>query len=359
VKKGRVAAFARFLAWTYLVALVALVLVLRFVGEGFWLVVPVMYLPRVLFALPLVVTLPAIVYAGPRRMLLTQLASVLLVLFPLMGLELHPFTPPADAAAPKLRLMTFNVFFGNGGCAAILDEVAAHDPDVVVFQASTKLCDRALHARFPVFDVEAASEFVIGSKFPVTVHRPDAIMTPRPIGPGFMGYTLDTPLGAIDLYSVHPYSPRHALESARESAREGAKETARGESPADDPHLQNGRIDVEANTSDRQSQVAAIAAAAARSTNPVIIAGDTNLPALSRIYARSLASGSGRWKDGFAAVGNGFGYTFPTHWKHLESPWMRLDRILAGPGLRFLSFEVGGRGASDHSPVIADLAASP
>jgi endonuclease/exonuclease/phosphatase family metal-dependent hydrolase len=67
----------------------------------------------------------------------------------------------------------------------------------------------------------------------------------------------------------------------------------------------------------------------------------------------------GPWKDGFATVGNGFGYTFPSQWKYHPGPWMRLDRILAGPGLRFLSFELGGRRASDHLPVIADIARAP
>jgi endonuclease/exonuclease/phosphatase family metal-dependent hydrolase len=52
-------------------------------------------------------------------------------------------------------------------------------------------------------------------------------------------------------------------------------------------------------------------------------------------------------------VGRGFGYTFPAdQW----IPWMRIDRILAGPELRFLHFEVGRRRGSDHLAVIADLA---
>jgi endonuclease/exonuclease/phosphatase family metal-dependent hydrolase len=34
---------------------------------------------------------------------------------------------------------------------------------------------------------------------------------------------------------------------------------------------------------------------------------------------------------------------------------MRIDRILASPGLRFTNFDVGCRGASDHLCVVADL----
>ena len=39
----------------------------------------------------------------------------------------------------------------------------------------------------------------------------------------------------------------------------------------------------------------------------------------------------------------GIGYTFPA-----ERPWMRIDRVLGADGVRFLSAEVGARGASDH-----------
>lgn len=351
MRTGRSASFARALAWSYLGALAVLVAVLRFVGEDSWLVTALIYLPRWLFALPLALTLPAVVYAGPRGMLATQAASLLLVLFPLMGLEVHPFAPARDPGAPTVRLLSFNVYFGRAGCDTIVSEIAAHDPDIVVLQASGRHCERALAARFPSFRVEAAGEFVLGSRFPVRdVLRPEDLKGPREIQPAFMRYTLETPLGAIDLYSIHPYSPRHAFEAARgDGLRTQILEQI------DEPHPPVGRAEIEANTSDRERQVAAIARAAAGSTNPVVIAGDTNLPALSRLYARYLAAGG--WKDGFASVGSGLGYTFPTRWKFDLGPWMRIDRILVGRGLRFLRFEVGGKGASDHCPVIAELAA--
>ena len=350
MKKGRLASFARSLAWAYVAALVAVVALLRLVGEDFWLLTPLLYLPRALFGLPLVLTLPMAAYAGPRWTLLAQVACGLLVLFPLMGLELHPLAGRATPETPKIRVMSFNVFFGRDGCDAIVDEVAAHDPDVVVMQATGKHCDRALAARFPAFHVEAGREFVLGSRFPVRdVFRPPHLAGPRAILPEFVRYTLETPLGPIDLFSMHPYSPRNAFEAVR-----GQVLGTPGEAE-DEPHVSEGRAGVIENTSDRERQVAAVAAAAGSSTNPVIIAGDTNLPALSRIYARYL--GLGPWKDGFASVGNGFGYTFPSRWRYGIGPWMRIDRILAGPQLRFLKLEVGGRDASDHCPVIAELGA--
>jgi hypothetical protein len=64
VRKGRLASFARLLAWAYVATLIALALGMRFIGEASWLLTALMYLPRSLFALPLVITLPAVLYAG-------------------------------------------------------------------------------------------------------------------------------------------------------------------------------------------------------------------------------------------------------------------------------------------------------
>jgi endonuclease/exonuclease/phosphatase (EEP) superfamily protein YafD len=365
VRKGRLASFARGVAVVYLTALCALVLALRFVGEDSWLLTPVMYAPRLVCALPLVLTVPALLYAGPRWMLVTQVAALALVVFPLMGLELHPGAvllaqkrQPATATATatataSFRLLSLNVFFGHAGCEAILKEIAAHDPDVILLEAGIGSCDRALAARYPSMHVETRGgvEFTLASKFPVLdFYRPEDFPGSPIIGQGYVRYTLDTPLGRIDLFGMHPYSPRHGFEGARKDLQTPLRDPW---NEAHLPHLAEGRLAIESNTSVRRRQVEAVTAAAAKSTNPVIIAGDTNLPALSRIYARFF--GSSPWKDGFAAVGNGFGYTFPTSWDYEQGPWMRLDRIFVGAPLRFLNFEVGGRGASDHCPVIADI----
>jgi endonuclease/exonuclease/phosphatase family metal-dependent hydrolase len=91
------------------------------------------------------------------------------------------------------------------------------------------------------------------------------------------------------------------------------------------------------------------AEAAAHEPGPAVIAGDTNLPDLSYILNRYLSA----YQDGFAKVGSGFGYTFPTD--HGRRPWMRIDRIFANQELRFVRFDIGHSLASDHLCVIADL----
>ena len=88
-----------------------------------------------------------------------------------------------------------------------------------------------------------------------------------------------------------------------------------------------------------------------RETDPVVIAGDTNLPGLSWAFAHWL----GDYTDGFSAAGTGFGYSFPAP----RTPWMRIDRIMADRHFRFGEFRVIDSYISDHFAVMADLELTP
>jgi endonuclease/exonuclease/phosphatase family metal-dependent hydrolase len=79
---------------------------------------------------------------------------------------------------------------------------------------------------------------------------------------------------------------------------------------------------------------------------PVIIAGDTNLATLSRVFAENLST----YTDGFVQAGAGFGYTFPAN-----HAWMRIDRILTTKDLGVGNFRVSCRDCSDHLCVVADV----
>ncbi|HSS39734.1 MAG TPA: endonuclease/exonuclease/phosphatase family protein, partial [Polyangia bacterium] len=103
----------------------------------------------------------------------------------------------------------------------------------------------------------------------------------------------------------------------------------------------------------RTAQMCNVAADANAAADPVVIAGDTNLPGSSWAFAHCL----GGFQDGFATAGNGFGYTFP--WTKRRRPWMRIDSILANARFRFLHFEVVPPMSSDHRAVIADLDLAP
>ena len=327
---GRV---CRVLIRAYPIALFVLVLLFRHVGERWWPLTVALYLPRAVFGLPLVV---AVLLAwrwrrsAPRLWIPIVLAA-LIVLGPLMGLELS--LPRRVHEERSIRVMTWNMWFGRRGVSAILDEIDADHPDVVALQAGSRELVSAFRTHFAGWQLSESGEFLLISRYPISEtwkppHLDDVDGSPA----SFRRFTIATPLGAIDLLSTHPYSARDGISGLR--------------------HLDRGaRAWFAENAELRRQQMAAVVEEAHKSVNKVVIVGDTNLPGQSQILGSLL--GDGRYRDAFVEAGRGFGYTFPAD----RHPWMRIDRVFTGAGLRATRVEVGGRNGSDHCPVIATIEA--
>jgi vancomycin resistance protein VanJ len=153
----------------------------------------------------------------------------------------------------------------------------------------------------------------------------------------FVVYTVETPLGTIDVFNVHTTSPREGLEDIRGAGflyqiRHG--------------HLLPGHTPAKMsfNAYRRRREVETMVAAARASQNLVILAGDFNLPSLSRVLHDTLAD----FDDGFTQAGRGFGYTYPS-----RLPFLRIDHIFTGHDLRVVEFDVGQTRASDHACISA------
>ena len=277
-----------------------------------------LYLPRQPL---LVVTIAAALLAllvRHRVLLAIQLALTLVVFFPVMGGRVA-FPPAPTSAERVVRLATYNVYFGKGGRPLLLDEIAAMPADVIVLQATYDSIGDRLRERFPERTIRQDGELVIVTRFPILqVDVPGQL--PGDVRPMFVKYVLDTPAGPLRVFNIHPFSPRNALVDRDEA----------------------WTVDV----ARREAQVAAVVAASREPGPPFLIVGDTNLPQLSAILRREL----GGLNDAFHQAGVGLGYTFPA-----KRPWMRIDRVLAGPGLTFTGTRVGPKGASDHRPLFAEL----
>jgi endonuclease/exonuclease/phosphatase (EEP) superfamily protein YafD len=329
------------LAALYPLLLLLVVIMLRGFGES-WIARTALYLPRVLFALPVPFLVLALTLARAWRFMLTQVLALGLVLFPLMGLVL-PWPTGAAPGGPVLRVLSYNVNSGFWGWDKVMAQIDEYHPDVVLIQevvgAPGPGIER-LEQRYPA--VEASTQFIIASRYPIT-STVDPARVPvdgRQRSPRALRHLVETPLGPIAFYNVHPISPRHGLWMLRAGGFRKALLSGallRGEQAK---VLQaDGRL--------RDLQVEVFAKNAEQETVPVIIGGDTNLPGLSP--ALGYLS---KFRDGFRAAGSGFGYTFPVG----RRSWMRLDRIFASPSLRFVSFQVGNHSwASDHLCVVADL----
>ena len=322
--------------------LIVVALLLRFVGESWWATDLGLYMPRALFALPLPFTLTALALYRATRLLATQLVAAFVVFFPLMGFVL-PWPASAHEGEPTLRVLSYNVNSGYGGYDKIAAEVDAFSPDIVLFQeifAGSEQIAELLGEKYPT--VQTSTQFLIASRFPI-LSSSDPEKVPhlgRLRSPRFVQYVIDTPLGPIALYNVHPLSPRHGFYKLRGAGLRREILSGRlfgGENAAL----------LQSDAALRGEQVEAVSRSADHENDPVVIAGDTNLPSLSMFLHRYLS----RFHDGFREAGWGFGYTFPAD----KRPWMRIDRILASDELRFVGFEVGRSKLSDHYCVVADL----
>ena len=85
---------------------------------------------------------------------------------------------------------------------------------------------------------------------------------------------------------------------------------------------------------------------------PLVLAGDLNAPDSSAVVRSLLALGL---RDAFASAGRGYGYTYG-HTLRPGFSFLRIDHILVSPDFAVRDSSVGGDDASDHRPVIADLA---
>ena len=176
-----------------------------------------------------------------------------------------------------VRLATYNVYFGKLSRPALLDEIAAMHADIILLQATYDSMFARVKERFPDRQLHHTDDFIL-----ITRYKIRRVEEPPPLSDGtlpkFIGYVLETDAGPLRVFNVHPFSPRHALfedEQTNDNIRH------------------------------REEQVAAVVAAAQRPGPPFVIAGDTNLPALSSMGRRYFAD----LHDAFDDVGFGLGYT--------------------------------------------------
>lgn len=325
----------RVVALGYPLALLAVTLGLRLIGERWWVTTVLLYMPLGFLALPLVVILPWVAIAGPRWLLAPQVGSLVLLLFPLLGFQ-WSLSRAATPGAAALRVVSYNVAAGAFKEGPLVAQAVAAKPDVVVLQESTTEANEALRAALPGFYFQEQGEFMIASRWLV-----DDI---RERQPAYVRYRLRTPAGPVALFSVHFTSPHRVFEKMRGEGMKRELATGRAFQARAAPLIaDNARL--------RATEAHAAADEAKMATDPVIVAGDTNLPGLSWALGHAFSG----YQDGFASAGTGFGYTFPS----TKRPWLRLDRVLAGARFRFVRFEVLRPRVSDHYGVVADLELEP
>ena len=318
----------------YLLVSVALVAVIRISGERWWPATVLMFGPRWVWGVPLVVLIPAALCPGRRRVNLTLAAVSLLVVAKLLLGFCVPWRAWADrmdsatpASALHLRVMTCNIH------AAFLNETAAADlidrtqPDVVAFEEwfgkhSQRLGRAPGGGRWHVLQ---DGELRLQSRYPIR-HGP--IFFDHGWGGGAAGeFVLLTPAGPVPLVVLHFASPHNAISNAVRLH------------PTAEAKLQG-------NSWVRGAQAGSVSDFAARAGNAVLVVGDFNMPADSELFRRDFSD----FDDAFASAGWGFGWTY-----FARGTAVRIDHVLSGSAWRTDACHVGAFIGSPHRPVIADL----
>ncbi|MHB1035971.1 MAG: endonuclease/exonuclease/phosphatase family protein [Pirellulales bacterium] len=329
----RLAGAVPWCVWLYVAMVAGVWLLLRVGGDRWWFATVVLFGPRSLYALPLAVLGPLVLWT--RRPMLRHLtAAALIVVGPIMGLCL----PWAWLTAPEgttIRVLTCNI----SGSAVDVHRLAAlidlTQPDLVALQE----CPADLGMIWPKgWHVCRAGELLIASPHPLDSQQAVRNDHPPSRWPPVNGLrcSVAMPRGPVGFCCVHLNTPHRGLSEVLD------RQTL--VNPARSTELAAGIVN-------RRRESEDLAEWLQGGSGPWIAAGDFNMPADSAIYRASWAG----YVNAFSAAGLGFGYT---KWTPVRG-WLyglRIDHVLAGGGWRPRSSWVGPDVGSDHLPLVADLA---
>jgi endonuclease/exonuclease/phosphatase (EEP) superfamily protein YafD len=313
--------------WAFLVLLdLALI---RCVGDRWWGVTVLLFLPRWLFLAPLPVLALASGFARQRVQWLLHGAVAAVVAGPLMGLSvpIHRLWAPR-VEGTCVRIMTLN----RGTDPLDIDRLIAlieHERiDAICFQEIDHRLNRRLEAYLAAQGWYRDRRGYVASRYPIVDEVP---LTPRDQGASLrypvtvIRVRVKAPGGVeFGLVSVHMPTLRFGLYRLLEQDVAGLEQ-----------HVAWW---------DRQARRLKDALDEMRAI-PVLVGGDFNVPP----DHTSMAALGTTYRFAFEEAGWGYGYTRPAHYA-----WFRIDHILASPQWVFSRSWVGPDVGSDHLPLLAE-----
>ncbi len=264
--------------------------------------------------------------------------TLALVLVPIMGLELNA----GEKGSSRVRVMTYNVkayraLEREGGFAAIAWELALHDADVIVMQDAGYLSHmlesspKSTQRMFGKRQVAISGQYIIASRLPLRECKDGDISFPGE-NHHYFRCAVSAKGVEFDVFAVHLLTPRQGLNATRHERLDGID-------------------DWQHNVASRMFQARTLASQVAANARPVVIAGDLNAPGHSPVVRQLVGAGL---RDAFSTAGVGYGYTHG-HSLRPHISFARLDHVLVSTKFGVADSFVGGKEASEHRPVIADL----
>jgi vancomycin resistance protein VanJ len=335
------------LAWlicltgVYALLLAAITLLNWSGAERYWFGALNLFLPQFMWALPGFL-LAFFFFKADSGWVWLPILCIAWVLGPIMGFS-WPTRAVQSQGQTAVRVMTWNIKYGNYDLAPLMEEISRCKPDVVFFQDAIAARSGALGSYFKNWQVASHGQYLIASRFPLTELEVRELPTYGD-RQEYLYCRLHLGQTVVSLYNVHLRTPRRSLNTFRTVRKQ----------PWNLPYAINT---FSHNVNTRLKQGEAVRDAIAREKGPTILAGDLNAPEASQVITALRGAGL---QDAFAQRGKGYGFTYGHFlFKHrlpwLKISWMRIDHIMANGHFKPLRSWTGTGEASDHRPVIADL----
>ncbi len=320
--------------WSYLAAILLTGIGLWQLGDRWWPMTVLLFGPRWLILLPLLVLLP-LAFRIDKRMMIPLVATAVIGIGPVMGFRIGVRRWFSSAPeAPTLRVATFNAAGGNtlrGSLSWVLNEINA---EIVAFQE----CGSELQAQIALLPElswyhHSSDLMCLLSRFPImTTDQMSRESLEYAGGSGLViRYGIEIGETVVNVTNLHLDTPRKGLEPLRSGAvREGVG------------NLRSKSLIREIESRQGRTWVNAVG-------GPFIVLGDFNLPVESTIYQEFW----GDLRNAFSQVGFGFGSTRLSRWIRV-----RIDHVLLGDGWHVARAFAGPDLGSDHRPMIAHVVLS-
>ena len=245
-----------------------------------------------------------------------------------------PAPTPAPGEVP-IRLLTYNIRSGGGGVENLAGAIRRASPDAICLQEASPyfhLPDPmpGLQKLLPEWRFTSYGDLAVGVRGG-QIEGLEIVRYPVP-GSYRAALLVRTTLKGqpLTLVTTHLATAFHGetIGSQRRSLPRYLESTARA----------------------RHVQLDALLARTRSVTGSLIVCGDFNTPPRGVEYARLTE----RFTDAFAAVGNGFGWSYSA-----VHPLLRIDYVWCGEKVRPVEAKILDWPHSDHKPLLADLAITP
>ena len=325
--------------FSYTITWTLLAFGLELIGERWWPLAVLLYIPQQVFLLPFLILIPALLLVEAPKACWGALLWCLIIF-----LWHTPFYPGITSSPRPGRMKLISNNYGQNHGLRLDPFIRNEDPDIVVLEDAGGRGPE-FQRSFPDRTVRALGQFVLVSKAPVK--SVSLLNWPRWKGTPIASVFVVTWRGRdVAIYATHLPTPRSDFSKLTGLGllREIAGRNRRRSDNMSFSEAMTARVQLARD----------FASVLAQEQRPYIVAGDFNMP--SGGYVRRVIAG--QVTDAFAQAGRGFGFTFPCDTHNpitLGGPWLRLDCILAGPGWKIDDCRVEPDRRSQHRAVVASL----